>query len=96
MLSSIGDGALLAANRQSGGLALDQPDGEITALKYSSVPAPLDQAGNFRIQSKLLDAANISTLPQPCENPLLLVRAYGAAGPVGWFAAGILDSGDDD
>jgi len=69
---------------------------DATAAKYSSEPAPLDQAGNFKIQSKLFDAANFATLPQPCENPQLLIRAFGSGGPGGWFAAGILDSGDDD
>jgi len=69
---------------------------DATAVKYSSGPAPLDQAGNFKIQGKLFDAGNIATLPQSCENPQLLIRAYGVAGPGGWFAAGIRDSGDDD
>ena len=69
---------------------------DATASKYNSEPAPLDQAGNFKIQSKLSDAANIATLPQPCENPQLLIRNHGNSGPGSWFAAGILDSSDDD
>lgn len=30
-----------------------------------------------------------------CANPQLLIRAFGAAGPGGWFAAGIIERDDD-
>ena len=67
-----------------------------SAARFSSAPAPLDTAGNFTIKGKLYDGANFATLPRPCENPQLLIRGFGDSGPGGWFAAGILDSGDDD
>lgn len=69
---------------------------DATAAKYTSEPVPLNLAGNFKIEGKLFDGANIATLPQPCANPQLLIRAFGAAGPGGWFAVGILDFDEDE
>jgi len=68
-----------------------------TAAKFTSDPAPLDTAGNFTIRGSLRDGfGNVATLPPSCDNPQLLIRAFGAAGPGGWFAAGILESDDED
>lgn len=66
---------------------------DATAAKYTTEAASLNPAGNFKIQGKLFDGPNFATLPQPCTNPQLLIRASATGG---WFAAGILGSGDDD
>lgn len=69
---------------------------DATAPKYTSEPTPLNLAGNFNLQGTLRDSAgNVAPLAStPCDNPQLLIRAFGAAGPGGWFAAGILDRDD--
>lgn len=69
-----------------------------TARLFTSAPAALDLAGNFRIDGKLSeDGINPAVMPATCDNPALLIRAFntttGAAG--GWFAAGIPGSDDD-
>jgi hypothetical protein len=70
---------------------------DATATKFTSDSAPLNAAGNFKIRGSLRDGfGNVATLPPSCENPQLLIRAFGAAGPGGWFAAGILESDDED
>ena len=69
---------------------------DATALKYTTAPAPLDAAGNFRIRGPLLDGVNTAVLPATCDNPQLLIRSAnpttGAAG--NWFAVGIRDTDD--
>lgn len=72
-----------------------------TAAKFTSDPAALNAAGNFTIRGSLRDGfGNVATLPQPCANPQLLIRAVNTAVtppvPGSWFAAGILDSDDED
>jgi hypothetical protein len=64
--------------------------------KFPSDPAPLNAAGNFTIRGSLTghDASgNILPFPSTCANPQLLIRASAAGG---WFAAGILESDDED
>ena len=51
-------------------------------VQHQSAAVPLDAAGDFRIDGSLSPAP-----PNPCENPVLLVR--GGAGNGNWFAAGI-------
>lgn len=70
-----------------------------TARRFTSAPAPLDLAGDFRISGVLSeDGINPAVLPEVCDNPALLIRsintATGMAG--GWFAVGILGVGDGD
>ncbi len=71
---------------------------DATARKFSSASTPLDTAGNFSVKGMLSeDGVNAAVLPATCDNPQLLVRAVntstGALG--GWFAAGIVQVGDD-
>ena len=69
---------------------------DTTAEKFTSDPAPLNAAGNFTIRGSLTghDASgNILPFPSTCANPQLLIRASAAGG---WFAAGILESDDED
>lgn len=69
---------------------------DASARKFSSAPAPLDTAGNFDLRGTLSeDGVNPAVMPATCDNPVLLIRGFGAAGPGGWFAAGI-PGGDDD
>ena len=70
---------------------------DATATKYTSEPGALDLAGNFSIRSLLRGGdGNIAPLATvPCANPQLLIRAFGASGPGGWFAAGILERDED-
>ena len=78
-------------------LACGAADG--SARRFTSPPADLDLAGNFRIQGVLSeDGINPAVMPATCENPALLIRSFNAAtGAAGnWFAAGIPGSGDDD
>ncbi len=67
-----------------------------TALKFTTGGAELNAAGNFTIRGPLLDGTSVAVLPEPCENPQLLIRAFnpvtGAAG--GWFAAAVRDLED--
>lgn len=49
---------------------------------------PLEPNGDFRINDVLT-----TTPPNPCVNPVLLIRS---AGNQSWFAAGILDFGEVD
>ena len=69
-----------------------------TPTLFSSAPAPLDAAGNFRIDSVLTqDGVNPAVLPPTCDSPALLIRNVGANGaPGAWFAAGIPDVDDTD
>jgi hypothetical protein len=69
-----------------------------TATLFNSAAAPLDAAGNFRIDSVLTqDGVNPAVLPPTCDNPVLLIRSVGATGaPGAWFAAGIPDVDDND
>ena len=48
---------------------------------------PLDSNGDFRIDDVL------SPAPTTCDSPMLLIRN---AANLGWFAAGILKSDDDN
>ena len=69
---------------------------DATAEKFTSDPAPLNAAGNFTIRGSLTghDASgNVLPFPSTCANPQLLIRASATGG---WFAAGILESGDAD
>lgn len=71
---------------------------DATAEKFTTAPFPLDTAGNFSFRGPLSsDGINTAVLPNPCANPMLLIRAAnattGAAG--GWFAVGILGDSDD-
>jgi len=70
---------------------------DATATKYTSEPGALDLAGNFTIRGTLRGSdGNIAPLETvACTNPQLLIRAFGAAGPGGWFAAGIIERDDD-
>jgi hypothetical protein len=70
---------------------------DTTATKYTSEPGALNLAGNFNIRSLLRGSdGNIAPLETvPCANPQLLIRAFSATGPGGWFAAGILERDDD-
>ncbi len=69
-----------------------------TPTLFSSARAPLDAAGNFRIDSVLTqDGVNPAVLPPTCDSPALLIRNVGANGaPGAWFAAGIPDVDDND
>ena len=69
-----------------------------TPMLFSSAAAPLDAAGNFRIDSVLTqDGVNPAVLPPTCDNPVLLIRSVGATGaPGAWFAAGIPVLDDND
>lgn len=58
-------------------------------VAFSSAPADLDTAGDFRIRSPLT-----AMPPSPCTAPVLLIR--NAAGNQAWFAAGIVGDTDDD
>jgi hypothetical protein len=51
-------------------------------VQHQSPAVPLDANGDFRIDGALSPAP-----PNPCENPVLLIR--GTAGNGNWFAAGI-------
>jgi len=67
---------------------------DAAATKYTSESAPLNDAGNFTIRGTLRDTAGNSAYLQPgCANPQLLIRASATGG---WFAAGILESDDED
>ena len=71
---------------------------DASARRFTSPPAALDSAGNFRIEGALSeDGSNPAVMPATCDNPVLLIRAVnattGAAG--GWFAAGIPGDSDD-
>lgn len=71
---------------------------DATASLFTSPPAPLDEAGNFRISGALSqDGVNAAVMPPACANPVLLIRGFnavtGTAG--GWFAAGIPNAGND-
>lgn len=71
---------------------------DATARRFTSPPAALDLAGNFRLKGVLSeDGVNAAVLPPSCDNPQLLVRNFntttGVAG--GWFAAGIVGRDDD-
>ena len=59
--------------------------------EYSTTAAgvPLEPNGDFRID----DTLSLSTTPLVCPSPVLLIRN---AANLGWFAAGIVDFGDDD
>lgn len=69
-----------------------------TASLFTSPPAALDLAGDFRITGALSqDGVNAAVMPATCDNPVLLIRAYNptinAAGA--WFAAGIPNRDED-
>lgn len=70
---------------------------DANATKYTSESTPLNLAGNFNLQGVLRDGAGSPAplMATPCDNPQLLIRAFGATGPGGWFAAGILERDDD-
>jgi hypothetical protein len=51
-------------------------------LQHKSAAVPLEPNGDFRIDGALTPAP-----PNPCDNPVLLIR--GTAGDGNWFAAGI-------
>ena len=72
---------------------------DASAEKFTSDSAPLNAAGNFTIRGSLTGhdvSGNILPFSSTCANPQLLIRGFGAAGPGGWFAAGILESDDED
>lgn len=72
---------------------------DATARRFTSAPADLDLAGNFRIQGLLSeDGINPAVMPATCDNPALLIRSFNAAtGAAGnWFAAGIPGGSSDD
>jgi len=56
-------------------------------VQHKSDAVPLEPNGDFRIDSVLSPAP-----PNPCDNPVLLIR--GGAGNGNWFAAGIPKLGD--
>jgi hypothetical protein len=57
-----------------------------TATAFDETGVLLDPNGDFRIDDFL--TAN-SLLPNPCENPVLLIRSGAVSGQGVWFAAGI-------
>lgn len=72
---------------------------DATARKFNSPSATLDAAGNFSLKGVLSeDGINPAVLPPACDNPQMLVRAFntGTNALGGWFAAGIVDTSDDD
>ena len=105
-ISARGAGLLLASGDVIGtratitqvGATLACGPANATATLFNSAPAPLDAAGNFRIDSVLTqDGINPAVLPPTCDNPVLLIRSVGATGALGaWFAAGIPDLDDED
>jgi hypothetical protein len=71
---------------------------------WNSTAAAVDAKGNFAISGALVPVApNIAPVPpNPCNLPILLIRNSAAATtpgglpvPGAWFAAGIVDDGDD-
>ncbi len=71
---------------------------------WNSAAAAVDAKGNFSIASALVPVAPNSAPvpPNPCNLPILLIRNSAAATtpgglpvPGAWFAAGIVDDGDD-
>jgi hypothetical protein len=71
---------------------------DATAEKFTTAPFPLDLAGDFSIRGPLSsDGINTAVLPNPCNNPALLIRSANATtgAPGGWFAAGIPGDSDD-
>jgi hypothetical protein len=71
---------------------------------WNSSAAAVDAQGNFNIAGALVPVApNIAPIPpNPCSLPILLIRNSTAATtpgglpvPGAWFAAGIVDVGDD-
>lgn len=71
---------------------------DATAKRFTSPPAALDAAGNFRIDGMLSeDGVNPAAMPATCDNPALLVRLFNTSAQAagGWFAAGIPVHDDD-
>jgi hypothetical protein len=57
-----------------------------TATAFDETGVLLDPNGDFRIDDFL---TGNSLLPNPCENPALLIRSGAVSGQGVWFAAGI-------
>ncbi|MFO1329938.1 MAG: hypothetical protein U1F56_21505 [Rubrivivax sp.] len=71
---------------------------DATARRFTSPPAALDLAGNFRITGVLSeDGINAAVMPATCDNPALLIRSFNTTTNVAgnWFAAGIVGGSDD-
>jgi hypothetical protein len=86
-IEAVGEGVLLGGGDNigtNGGQSVGATlfcanDGNV---QHKSGAVPLEPNGDFRIDSILSPAP-----PNPCENPVLLIR--GGAGDGNWFAAGI-------
>jgi hypothetical protein len=58
----------------------------VNASAFDETGVPLDPNGDFRIDDFL---TGNGPLPNPCENPVLLIRSGAVPGQGVWFAAGI-------
>ncbi len=74
--------------------------GTLQTVPYTSDFVDLDTDGNFRMNSRLMNASGevpTSACGDTAENrPVLLIRTVTGGAPGAWFAAGILKGRSDD